>query len=164
MDFQSPAGKLAAEHLDQYRQETFDRPPLADPDSEWASLLRRVAPDPGLYFTTEQWADYIRGLPISETAFTYRPTYAAALAQQATVTGYDAYGKPVAETATLPMIDWEKVAGSYAAALAEANSKIRLLEDEVARLTPPATRPERTTSDVLARCIGLDKTLDAYGR
>ena len=50
-----------------------------------------------------------------------------------------------------------------AAALAEANSKVRTLEDEVARLTPPAP-VEVSRSDVLARCLKLDKPLDAYGR
>ena len=135
MDFQSPAGKLAAEHLYQYRQETFDRPPLVKDGSEWASLLRSTAPEPGPYFTDAEWAERCRGLPIRENPVTYRP-----------------------------MIDWQKFAETYAAGLKEANSKIRLLEDEVARLTPPAPQPERTTSDVLARCIGLDKPLDAYGR
>ena len=75
----------------------------------------------------------------------------------------DALAHLLARAPPAPMIDWEKLAGSYAAALAEANTKVRLLEDEVARLTPPASH-ETTTSDVLANCMRADRTLDAYGR
>ena len=71
-----------------------------------------------------------------------------------------------------PMIDWEKVAGSYAAALAEANSKVAELEracdvyrgivaDFEAKSAPPAP-PSR--GQQIAAALRFDPLPGSYAR
>ena len=71
-------------------------------------------------------------------------------------------GQPPGQQAA--KIDWEKLAQSYAAALAEANSQIRELEAQVTKLTPPEPEPEPSIGDVLAKVLGHDNWPGVYGR
>ena len=94
----------------------------------------------GPYFTDEAWAEKLQNLPIGST---YRV-------------------KPPGQQAA--KIDWEKLAQSYAAALAEANSRIRELEAQVTKLTPLEPEPEPSAGDVLAKVLGHDNWPGVYGR
>ena len=140
-----------------------------DPVSE---TVKQIVIKPGGWLTEDFWAKLVRAnWPVQGPQIPSAEQRQVGYCQEL---NSPFIASPVLNNAapSEPMIDWEKVAGSYAAALAEANSKVAELEracdvyrdmvaDFEAKSAPPAPL---SRGQQIANALRFDPLPGAYAR